>query len=622
MPGYPIRRILVAASVALAASTAGAQGLDYQRTTMVHGLGGSSIMWRTPRSTLGGRSAADYLEQQQNVALRLRGTPELLADTDVLRARLGVQRQSLSAFVAARGGRHVLVGHSMGSLVSRSLYLENAQDRPQVAGIVAVTAPHQGADIAVNAPRAVLYFQRLQGRVGEALDEINQASLPLLLFYIINPLNWFSGSTTATVTELLMYHVGYVNLGETFSGFDVGGALALTQEPGLPDLAPTDAKYPPAQFPGADFTQIQRLNGSVADQAIPRANVYAEFDATSKIPLRLLLSIYDRENDIPSYVRSVNDGIALFDGCVKLATLLQQKGRKRDCRRARRMLENMDHEWNKVIKGSDTTNTTFRVFGHTYTKSVERARAGTTDGVVPNARSVYPGLNDPTLNVRVLGRNHVNIYKHENGLGTIATVMRNIGMADSRNEPVQPFTGVAIDGPRSVTAGFTGQWSARPIGGRPPYRYHWKVNGSDCIPSASRPCVEDWTRSYRIGNVTTYSLWLSVIDADGVTQTAALTVNGTPRELRTQVSGPASLYGNQNGTFTAQVNGGVAPYRSAWSTGATVTTNETSNAIVFRTSAQGTMTIAVTVTDAIGTQSTASATTTVSGWMCGTVVCQ
>lgn len=607
-----IRNACAAVVAILATSPVSAQSLDYQRTTLVHGLAGTSGMWRSVHPTLGA-SPVDFLEQRIGVALRLRGTPDLTINTRVVPARLGMQRQILSGFVAERSGRHVLVGHSMGSLVSRSIYLAEPARRSQIAAIVAVTPPHQGADISVNVARATDYFRHLDGRVNEALDEINQSSMPqLFVLYLLRPWEWREPDFYTTGFRLLRWTYGLEDLGAEFAQFDVQSAMSIAREPALMDLPPTDPKYPPAKFSAWDFSHIQRLNSDFADAAVPRANVVAQFTPTSKIPIRLMLSIQNQEHRTAELVKAVNDGIALFGGCNTAAAILLQKGRKRDCKRAKRLLENIDREWNKVIKGADTVTMTFEVAGLRITERVEVARAGATDGVVPNLRSVYPGLNDLSMQFSVRGeRNHVNVYKHEDGVRTIGAAMLRVGMAQTAAEPIAPYVDLGIDGPSTVLAGMAAQWTAHPTGGRPPFRHQWSIDGSPtCVSTTNPPCAyEDFLFTRRFAEPRTFVLGLTVTDASGVGRVASRTITVAPSSVQLALSGPADATVGTSSTWYATTTGGTPPFRYDWSVGPSMTTSERSVQLAYAPTSAGTLTVTVKVTDAAGATGTASATT-------------
>jgi hypothetical protein len=152
----------------------------------------------------------------------------------------------------------------------------------------------------------------------------------------------------------------------------------------------------------------------------------------------------------------------------------------------------------------------------------------------------------------------------------------------------------ASPGQAFISPGDQVQLRADTLGGFPPYRYQWTASPAD--PSISNPTIVNPTAN-PVAN-TTYTV--TVTDSDGFTATAsakvslilAVTASATP------FTSPGQLV-----QLNAAVSGGVAPYTFAWS--GAVSNPSISNPTANPT---GMTTYTVLVTDAAGTQATASVT--------------
>jgi pimeloyl-ACP methyl ester carboxylesterase len=152
---------LTTAALSFSPARAIAQGtLDYNRTTFLHGIGSSDVIWKTPWPELSGQTTPQYLSRQ--FALGGVAFPDLNegAPTDQYGLRYDGQRANLLRLVTATGGRHVIVSHSLGALSARGVQ----EQRPDlVGGIITVAAPHQGVSIAdsVMGSNAVAYVKQI-----------------------------------------------------------------------------------------------------------------------------------------------------------------------------------------------------------------------------------------------------------------------------------------------------------------------------------------------------------------------------------------------------------------------------------------------------------------------------
>ncbi len=134
--------------------------------------------------------------------------------------------------------------------------------------------------------------------------------------------------------------------------------------------------------------------------------------------------------------------------------------------------------------------------------------------------------------------------------------------------------------------GSNGSATANALGGTPGYKYAWTpVGGTNATAS----------------NLSAATYTVTVTDANGCTQTATAVVVASST-LTTSVSSTNILcFGGNNGTATANPNGGTTPYTYLWSP-----VGQTTQTATGLTAGSYT----VTVTDAIGCTATASITLT------------
>ncbi len=123
------------------------------------------------------------------------------------------------------------------------------------------------------------------------------------------------------------------------------------------------------------------------------------------------------------------------------------------------------------------------------------------------------------------------------------------------NEPpvitLTPATTTAHCGLADGSGDFT------PAGGTPGYSFLWS----------------DGSVNQLIQNVTAGTYTVTVTDANGCTESASLVIaDDPPPVIAVSATTDASCNGGADGTITVTVNGGVAPYNIAWSSGAVGTT--------------------------------------------------
>jgi hypothetical protein len=355
-----------------------------------------------------------------------------------IQARYSEQIVNLGSFVNAARGQHVLLGHSLGSLISRGTYNDNPSASAHIAGIVAIAAPHQGTVLADSAITVRNFFGDVQRRINGAIPGvlIEAAVLSWLVSYSVD--NVAAGVYLYVAVVGLVYKYG--------DALDLTNLYSLLKVPALRDLSPTS----PA---------IDSLNRYFSDSQIQRANIYGSIPIQNAA-IRVLYSTINRDADFPTGVALYNKAIALFKSCkyVGYATILGwQSGR--NCGFAVKVLRRIDERWTRYVNGADA-------YGN--------ARLIPFDGIVSNERSRYPSPNSISFDRLVPGVNHVNIYKTKLGLNQVRAAMLAIGMQPvAQPPPPPPAVAVSIAGPDVVNTDWYSTWSAEVTNGTAPYTYSW-----------------------------------------------------------------------------------------------------------------------------------------------------
>ena len=88
-------------------------------------------------------------------------------------ATINSQRDEFRTALTGIGGQKVLVGHSMGGLVSRATFVANPAN---VAALVTVGTPHEGTLLADNADKIITWLDNVRVRVGDAKAQFNSAN--------------------------------------------------------------------------------------------------------------------------------------------------------------------------------------------------------------------------------------------------------------------------------------------------------------------------------------------------------------------------------------------------------------------------------------------------------------
>lgn len=370
--------------------------LPYDRTTFLNGFASSSVIWTSGYTDLSQQTPPSYLSQF--VDLRGLAYPNVHHDS-TYQGHLS----TVGPFFAA-GGQHVAVGHSLGSLVARGIYIHNSSGaRPNITGIVALTPPHTGASLADNAQEAQAYFADVQRRIQSGASA---ARLTLGVLFLFTA--WASAvfSVLLALPAALFFGVGtFVSAGAISN---VDQFASMVRVPAIADLRTTS-------------TTIQTLASRFEDGAIPRANIYGTIPFRNAV-LRLAKSAQDRDYEFENTVKERNRGLKMFKWCkyAGYATIVMSSS-ARKCSHAAKALQRMDDQWVKYVNGWHANG---------------KPRYVSFDGVVPNERSVYPSVNGLHYNAQLYGLNHINAYKTRLGLNQVATAMIQIGMVQ-----IQPLPG-------------------------------------------------------------------------------------------------------------------------------------------------------------------------------------
>lgn len=369
--------------------------LAYDRTTFLNGFGSDSLIWTRGYRDLSSMTAPGYLSQFVDLGtIGYPNVPPVLGYDGQLSA--------VAPFIAG-GGQHVAVGHSLGSLVARGIYIRDVSGaRPRIAGIVATVSPHGGTPLADNANEAAKFFADFQRRIeaGSSAARMIFAVMSLFTAWLARMFTiWFAAAS------LLFFGVGtQVNPGPVRNIEDF---IALTQAPALADLQTSS-------------TTVDFLTSRFDDGSIPRANIYGTIPFRNAV-LRLGKSIEDEDHDFENTVKTRNKGLSAFKACkyIGYATIvLSSKGRK--CSNAASALMRLDNQWVKYVNGWDSNG---------------KPRYVPFDGAVPNERSAYPSVNGVNYQAQVSGVNHINVYKTRAGLNRVADGMIQIGMRQLGTPP-------------------------------------------------------------------------------------------------------------------------------------------------------------------------------------------
>jgi pimeloyl-ACP methyl ester carboxylesterase len=429
--GNRLRAFGLAALYTFIPATSFAQ-LQYDRTSFIPGFSSDSSIWTQSYVDLGA-TPPNYLAA--SVVIKIPEYPNLNTS-----ARYPDQIASLGSFVNSVGGQQVLVGHSLGSLVSRGTYIEDASARSRIAGIIAIAGPHQGTVLADSAIKARNFFGDAQRRIVAAIPGILAEAAVV---------SWLVAYATDNPNAGMLLYLGTVGLVFKFGqALDLTKLYQLLQIPSLADLSPTSAA-------------ITSLNQNLTDSQIQRANVYGSIPIQNAA-LRVFYSSINKDADFPGGVVLYNKAIAVFKSCkyFNYATIIGWNS-GRNCAYAVKVLRRIDDRWTRYVNGTDANG---------------RPRLVPFDGVVSNERSHYPTTAPISFDRLVPGVDHLNIYKTKLGLNQVTAGMLAIGMQPiNPDPPPNPVTAVRVSGPTRVNGCQGATWTATATGGTAPISYTWTV---------------------------------------------------------------------------------------------------------------------------------------------------
>jgi pimeloyl-ACP methyl ester carboxylesterase len=468
--------LVVMSTFASAPRSVNAQ-LLYDHTTFVHGFASGPGIWIQQYPDLG-TTPVKYLSKSVVI-----GTPGF-ANLDST-ARFSAQVGNLASFLSP-AGQHVIIAHSMGSLVSRDMYIDYPALRPQIKGIVAIAAPHQGVPLADNALVVRAFFADVQRRIVGAIPGI------LVETAVAGWLISYAGPEGVTGGLFLFAAAAgyFLHPNQTL---DLTSLYALTAIPALQDIRTTSPT-------------IDSLNREFDDSQVQRANLYGTIPAKNAV-IRVLYSANNDDAHFATGVANYNKAIALFKSCkyVNYATIYSWYS-GRNCGFAVKVLRRIDERWVRYVNGTDA-------YGN--------PRVIPFDGIVPNERSRYPTSNGVSFDKVVPGVNHISIYKTQIGLDQVVAGMRAIGMQPAAPPP--PVGPVTISGPASFGTMCGGEWTAAVIGGTAPFGYVWTAAGNTFYTGASN--VFDW----KPPAAGTYTIQVQVTDSKGITGSASKSVTSSTR---------------------------------------------------------------------------------------------
>lgn len=323
-----------------------------------------------------------------------------------------------------------------------------------IAGIIAVGTPHEGTLLANNASNILPFFTDVQRRVNDAYWAVDANLLGLLHFFVSND----------------------------FPKISALAALFNPNSSAIRDLR-------------TDSPTIATLDGQY--DWVPHANVYGVIPTRNAV-LRVAQSLQNDDAGFDGAVSRKSVSKAGFKACKYIGyALIVTSFTARKCAWADKVLGRIDERWATWVNGSPSDQP--------------------FDGVVSNARTVYPGsqLYDPSLNFPANLVDHNDLTYHSTAVAQIANAMLAIGMQRVGAPPnVGP---VAVTGPATVNL-CGGSWFAAPNGGTTPITYSWTVGTNSYNTGTSNEFDYSPTR---YGGIT---ISVTATDAQGNTGTGSKSV--------------------------------------------------------------------------------------------------
>jgi pimeloyl-ACP methyl ester carboxylesterase len=405
-------------ALALLPRIASAQ-LQYGYTTFIHGFNDDSARFTTPNT-------AGLLNSQVNLK-----TPEFPSLGGA--RKIDDQADSLFHLVSPdQNGPHVLVGHSMGGLTSRSAYFSHPGS---FSAIITLGTPHEGAPIADNATRVAGY---ISNEVADFFENV------LTILHRPTPGIILSAAAIAVITDLA--HQVFEGRLDAFLNSEFG-----TQSPGLNDIKTTSPT-------------VARLENM--SDPLPHAAVLGTIGRRNAV-FRVAYSSLYKDNEFDSFIHKKNFVKSIVKACRQIGwNFIIRTNVGRTCNQVDNAIGSIDDRW------------AFWTMG----EADKRNPNATFDGLIPTSRSQYPGesLTDPTKVFRAPEADHMNLQYHSRSINAIASAMLRVGMQQPAPPPPPPGTigSVTLSGNSQVEAGCTGSWMATPYGGVGPYTYSWTAEGS------------------------------------------------------------------------------------------------------------------------------------------------
>lgn len=295
-----------------------------------------------------------------------------------------------------------------------------------IAGIITVGTPHEGTLLANNANNIVPFFTDVQRRVDDAYWAVDATSLGLMHFFVSND---------------------FPKIAQLAALFNPHSAAIADLRTDSPTIATLDNQY--------DW--------------VPHANVYGVIPTRNAV-LRVAQSLQNDDAGFDGAVSRKSSAKSGFKACKHIGyALIVTSFTARKCAWADKVLGRIDDRWATWVNGSPSDQP--------------------FDGVVTNARQVYPGshLYDASLNFQANLVDHNDLTYHVTAIAQIANAMFAIGMQRVAGGG-QTLT-AAISGPDAVNTDWYSTWSAQVSGGTPPYTYSWSGlfygNGSSVSGSTS-----------------------------------------------------------------------------------------------------------------------------------------
>lgn len=446
----------------------------------VHGLNGTPQEWQT---------VASNLAAELDISMQL---PSYQSNTGIANIADALYPQLSS--------NSVVVGHSMGGIVTREMFRDNANGN--ITALITTGTPHTGVMIAETAGEYV----------------------PLLVAYWTNallagPLSIFNNSTASYFVS------AFLNLGAIFATDFVENKFGLNQQPAT-DLRRSSAflsilnASPSQTFPAAhyviygaeDYNTIWRLGEAQSKNDVETGEAmnsfvsivswyyYAWFQADYLADY--YYSLWTTQLDFDAYYDYITFRFIADQFFYGFAVLVYSQ-----------------LDWDAVLTGA------FVDWDEWYS----------SDAIVPSF-SAAPAFVDAQRQRVAIGANHLELNKmHTEAYDRIRRSLIDVGVLERNSNP--PPLSVSISGPTVLQSGNAGNYAASPSGGTSPYIDYrwWARNNGEFEPFSlsgigpNAPIVGQWfeltgqrgQQSITYGPSFDFSLKCEVTDSAGAKATSA-----------------------------------------------------------------------------------------------------